>query len=177
MLFRCVLLNKLGREKEVQDQLIKLRKRDITLALNDVNLMLRLKTRLILWEALGGYEDGFKQVSETIAMSLRDPGKLEAGILEQLFHLRARMSLLSGDYAGVLADEKSAIALPLKATAAGTNYNSSEYTEAQVRQSHLNTMVMQWELLEHEFPDYADYLESNDSPDPQPDRRDLRDKD
>jgi hypothetical protein len=38
-------------------------------------------------------------------------------------------------------------------------------------------MVMQWELLEQEFPDYAGYLASIGSPEPKPDRRDLRDED
>ena len=87
------------------------------------------------------------------------------------------MLILSGDYAAALADEKSAIALPLSNTGPDVSQRVRNQTEAQARQSHLNTMVMQWELLEQEFPEYAAYLESKGSPEPQPDRRDLRDVD
>ena len=92
------------------------------------------------------------------------------------------MLVLNGNFAAALADEKSAIALPLPCTTAGTMLKSLHFTEAQARQSHLNTMVMQWELLEQEFPGYADYfvenakfLEMTGSSQPQPDRRNLRD--
>jgi serine/threonine protein kinase len=177
VLFRCLLLNKLGRIDEAEQELVKLGSRQSEPVTEHGDFMQRLAARLVLWEALGGYEQGAKLASDTISTVLSDPDKWPAGTLERLYQLRARMRVLSGDYAAGLADEKSAIALPPSATKAGTMFKSQNYTEAQTRQSHLNTMVMQWELLEQEFPEYGAYLVSNGSPEPQPDRRDLRDVD
>ncbi len=177
VLFRCMLLNKLGRTDEAEQELVALSSRPTETVADHGDFMQRLSARLVLWEALGGYEQGAKLASETISMVLSNPDKWQAGTLEQLYQQRARMLILSGDFAGALADEKSAIGLPLPRTTAGTMIKNLNHTEAQARQSHLNTMVMQWELLEQEFPEYAAYLVSNGSPEPQPDRRDLRDVD
>ncbi len=177
VLFRCYLLVKLGSPDEAEQELVNLGKRPRATVTNHEEFIQRVTARLVLWEALGGYEQGANQASEAINMVWNDPDKWPVGSLERLHQLRARMLILSGDYAAVLADKKSAIALPLPRTTAGTMVNNLNYTEAQARQSHLNTMVMQWELLEQEFPDYAAYLESLGSPEPQPDRRDLRDVD
>jgi hypothetical protein len=177
VLFRCLLLNKLGRAEEAEQELVALNSRPTETVADHGDFMQRLSARLVLWEALGGYEQGAKLVSETISMVLSDPDSWEAGTLEQLYQYRARMLILFGDFAGALADEKFAIGLPLPRITAGTMIKNLNHTEAQARQSHLNTMVMHWELLEQEFPEYADYLTSIGSPEPQPDWRDLRDVD
>ncbi|MEY3895673.1 MAG: hypothetical protein RLZZ214_1192 [Verrucomicrobiota bacterium] len=177
VLFRSLLLNKLGRNDEAEQELVKLDHLATEPSADDGESMERLRTRLVLWEALGGYDEGARQATKTLSIVLGNPTGWKAGTLEQVYQMRARMLVLSGDYAAALADEKSALALPLSSTRSGTSRAVLHDTEAQARQSHLNTMVMQWELLEQEFPEYAAYLESNGSPEPQPDRRDLRDVD
>jgi serine/threonine protein kinase len=177
ILFRCLLLNKLGRTDEAEIEIIKLNNRPTDTVTDQANFMLRLAARLVLWEALGGCEQGAKLASYTITTVLSNPDNWPPGTLENLFQLRARMRVLMGDFPSALADEKAAIALPLHHTAVGATYKALNQTEAQARQSHLNTMVMQWDLLEQEFPEYGQYLVSNGSPEPQPDRRDLRDED
>lgn len=177
VLFRCLLLNKLGREDESQSELRKLATRSKGQITGGGDTIRRLRARLVLWEALGGYKEGAENVSEAISAGLGNPGASEAGSLEQLYHMRARMLVLAGDFRAALADERAAIDLPLAHTTAGTLLKTLHYTEAQALQTHLNTMVMQWELLEHEFPAYASYLADAGSPEPQPDRRDLRDED
>ncbi len=177
VLFRSLLLNKLGRNDDAEQELAKLDHLAPEPSADDGESMERLRTRLVLWEALGGYDEGARQATKTLATVLGNPTGWKAGTLEQVYQMRARMLILSGDYAAAFADEKSAIALPLPNTVSGVSQSVLKLTEAQTRQSHLNTMVMQWELLEQEFPEYAAYLESKGSPEPQPDRRDLRDVD
>ena len=177
VLFRSLLLNKLGRNDEAEQELVKLDHLATEPSADDGESMERLRTRLVLWEALGGYDEGARQATKTLSIVLDNPTGWKAGTLEQVYQMRARMLVLSGDYAAALADEKSALALPLSSTRSGASRAVLHDTEAQARQSHLNTMIMQWELLEQEFPEYAAYLESNGSPEPQPDRRDLRDVD
>ena len=177
VLFRCLLLVKMGRSEEAERPLLELAKRHPETVTDSVDFMQRLSARLDLWEALGGHAEAGKLVSDALALVLEDPGKWEAGTLEQLYQQRARTLILAGDFAAALADEKSAVGLALPLTKAGTTIKNLNHTEAQARQSHLNTTVMQWELLEQEFPDYAAYLASIRSPEPKPDRRDLRDED
>jgi hypothetical protein len=176
VLFRCLLLTKLGRSAEAEPALVELSQRPPE-AVADLDYITRLKARQDLWEALGGHAEAAKWVSEAISQVEGQSDNWPAGTLEQLFQRRARARILSGDFAGALEDEKSAVELPMSLTTAGTTAKSLNHSEAQARQSHRNTMVMQWELLEQEFPDYAAYLASNGSPEPKPDRRDLRDVD
>jgi len=177
VLFRCLLLAKLGRSAEAEAALLELNRRPVESVADPADFMQRLSARLDLWEALGCHTEAAKAVSEILALVLGDPDKWPAGTLEQLYQQRARTLILAGDFAGALADEKSAVGLPLPLTNVGTTVKALDQTEAQARQSHLNTMVMQWELLEQEFPDYAGYLTGIGSPEPKPDRRDLRDVD
>jgi hypothetical protein len=74
-----------------------------------------------------------------------------------------------GDMAGALADELAALALPPGISAGGRPESAEE-----AQQLHLNTIVMEWELLEQELPAYAEYLEANGNPEPKPDHRNLR---
>lgn len=177
VLFRCMLLTKLGRSGEAEPALLELSRRPVERVADPADFMLRLSARLDLWEALGGHAAAVKLVTETLSQVQEDAAKWPAGTLEQLYHQRARALILAGDFAGALADEQSAIGLPLPLTNVGTTAKALDQTEAQARQAHLNTMVMQWELLEQEFPDYAGYLTSIGSPEPKLDRRDLRDVD
>ncbi len=177
VLFRGLLLNKLGRNDEAEQELVKLDHLATEPSSDDGESMERLRTRLVLWEVLGGYDEGARQATRTLSTVLGNPTGWRAGTLEQVYQMRARMLILSGDYAAALADEKSAIALPLSNKGPDASQRVLNQTEAQARQSHLNSMIMQWELLEQEFPEYAAYLESNGSPEPQPERRDLRDVD
>lgn len=82
---------------------------------------------------------------------------------------RARARILQGNMAGALEDERAALALPPGSTASGRPESAEE-----AQQLHLNTIVMEWELLEQEFTAYADYLEASGSPEPKPDHRNLR---
>lgn len=177
VLFRSLILSKLGRNDPMEQELVKLDHLGPEPAADDGESMERLRTRLVLWEALGGYDEGARQATKNLSIVLGNPTGWKAGTLEQLYQMRTRMLVLSGDYAAALADEKSALALPLSSTRAGASQAALRDTEAQARQSHLNTMIMQWELSEQEFPEYAAYLESIGSPEPQSDRRDLRDVD
>lgn len=68
--------------------------------------------------------------------------------------------------AGALADEKSALALPLDPLI-------PNLSEEAARQLHRNTNVRQWGVLEQEFPAYAEYLRKHGSPEPQLDTRHL----
>jgi hypothetical protein len=81
----------------------------------------------------------------------------------ELYHQRARCRILSGNHAGALADERAALELPPE----GPTNNPT--LKKQTYQRHLNTIVKDWELLEQEFPTYADYLAANGYPDPMPD--------
>lgn len=182
VLFRCLLLKKSGRDDEAEQELVTLGHRDAETPTDQGDFMPRLQARLVLWEALGGYGKGTELASGILSTVLAHPAEWQAGTLERLYQLRARVLVLAGDFAAALADERSAIALPLACTTAGSMRESLNFTEAQARQSHLNTMVMEWELLDQEFPGYADYLEENakfwemtGSAPPKPDRRDLRD--
>jgi hypothetical protein len=85
---------------------------------------------------------------------------------------RARARILQSDMAGALADERGALALP-----PGIAANGRPETAEEAQQLHLNTIVMEWELLEQEFPKYADYLEANGWPEPKPDKRNLKAQD
>ncbi len=86
-----------------------------------------------------------------------------------LYRDRARARILQGDMAGALADERTALELP-----PGIVPGGSAETAEEARQIHLNTIVMEWELLEQELPAYADYLKANNWPEPKPDHRNLK---
>lgn len=127
-------------------------------------------------EALGLHEESETLVTGSIDSRLSDPARsgLKArrqDILDTvlLYRDRARTRILQGNMAGALADERTALALPT-----GISESSRPESDDEAQQLHLNTIVMEWELLEQEFPDYAAYLTANGSPEPQPDRRNLK---
>jgi hypothetical protein len=97
------------------------------------------------------------------------PPRGDVHAVVMLYRDRARARILQGDMAGALADELAALDLP-----PGTGSAGSAESAEQARQIHLNTIVMEWELLEQEFTAYGDYLEANGSPEPKPDHRNLR---
>jgi hypothetical protein len=88
-----------------------------------------------------------------------------------LYNQRARFRIILDNFKGALADEREALNLPPQ------KYMSSRLSEKQSYQTHLNTIVSKWEMLEQEFPAYADYLEANGWPEPKPDHGDYQSED
>lgn len=179
LLFQALLFKQLERSDEMQDALKIFRK------LNDDGLSTfgsgsaNLRMRLTLLEALDLHQEAHDIVSMTIEKSraqVTQNGQQAARedvLSVMLFYRdRARVRILMGDMAGALADEHAALELP-----SGTVPGGSPETPQEARQVYLNTVVMEWELLEHEFPAYADYLQKNGSPEPKPDHRNQKAKD
>lgn len=176
ILFRAVLFKQLNRESEEQAALKHFRqltsdhgnapKSDN----NDLGML------LTLLEALDQHREAEAHASAAIEaaraeLSRDGPQARREDVcaVMMLYRDRARTRILQGDMAGALADEEAALKLP-----SGMNPGGSVETAEEAQQIHLNTIVMEWELLEQEFPAYADYLEANGSPEPKPVHRDLR---
>jgi hypothetical protein len=176
ILFRALLFKKLKRDREMKGELSKFASTNITSVTPKPALLARLNARLLLLEGLSCFEQGEALVSEVLAIVLSRPEEWQEGTAEKLYHQRARMRVLAGNFAGALADEKLALALPLKYTMAGQSQKFHGDSDAQARQCQINTIVIQWELLEQEFQQYADYLEAEGSPEPLPDLRKLKDE-
>lgn len=133
-----------------------------------------LSMRLDFLEALGRHSEAESFVTSAIESAIAGLNGSSEDSMDavDLYNHRARVRILKGDYAGALADERAAVAL------SPTKYSEElQISDAEARQLHLNTIVMQWELLEQEFPAYADYLEANGWPEPKPDRRNLKAED
>jgi serine/threonine protein kinase len=127
-------------------------------------------------EALGLHKEAEALVTSAIAAAHADPARTGSQARRQeiddtvlLYRDRARTRILQGNMAGALADEREALALP-----PGINAGAGSEHPEEARQLHLNTIVMEWELLEQEFPEYDAYLAANGSPEPQPDHRNLK---
>ena len=176
-LFRAYLLKRLDRAHDAEIELNRANVQPGTVNTPDGLRLHQVEERLILWEALGCYREAREFLSQTIPPVVESiPDKHSAleswNDAQRLYNLRARMQILDGDYAGALADENAALALPpMRFDVPGVHV-----TPAQVQQTQLNTVVMNWELLEQEFPAYGDYLEANGSPEPKPDLRNLDDE-
>lgn len=177
ILFRALLFKKLGREEEMQREISKVSGKGVKSTALKTTPPAKLNARMLLWEALGCYEEGETLASEVIKSVTAHPAEWKVGTAEDFYQKRARMRVLAGDFAGALADENSALALPLQYSQASLSQKTLGETDAQARQSKLNTVVFQWELLEQEFPQYADYLAARGSPEPLPDLRNLKDDD
>jgi len=134
------------------------------------DLFRELKIRLTLLEGLGQPDHAEKLVTEALSLA-SGSAKPDNNELVSLFNLRARFRILSGNHAGALADELKARDLPPQQNP------ELLQSEAEAYQYHLNTIVMQWEMLEQEFPAYASHLEANGWPEPKPDHRNHRAED
>lgn len=123
-----------------------------------------LAVRLTLLEGLGEYGQAEALATEALALA-GDSAAFDTTQLVGLYNLRARFRILLGNHAGALADELEALDLP------PTQYPGISQSDAETYQIHLNSIVMQWELLEQELPAYASHLEANGWPEPKPDHR------
>ena len=130
--------------------------------------MAELNAELTLLESLGWFSAGENLVSAIIKIV---PDTMKTSDMVTLYNQRARFRILGENHAGALADERAALALP------PMQYPGVRRSETEAGQIHLNTIVMQWELLEQEFPAYDFYLEGNGSPEPKPDHRKYRTED
>jgi hypothetical protein len=127
-------------------------------------------------EALGQHKEAEGFVTRALAAAHADLVQTGPNARRQeihdtvlLYRDRARTRILQGNMAGALADEREALALP-----PGTSGSGRPESAEEAQQLHLNTIVMEWELLEQEFPEYNAYLAANGSPEPKPDHRNLR---
>jgi serine/threonine protein kinase len=161
-LVRALVLKHLNRSNEMESLLKKIETPPKGGNLFDHNL------ELILLESLGKYSHAEKLVSTVIKVM---PKKATTSDKINLYNLRARYQILTGNYAGALADENAALDLPPEGIPNRPRSKQENY------QGHLNTIVMQWELLEQEFPAYAAYLEANGWPEPKPDHRNYKAED
>jgi serine/threonine protein kinase len=175
-LFRALLLKRLDRTHEVDLELSRVNVEPGTVRTPDGLRLHQVTERIILWEALGHYRQAEQFLSKTIpplVESLTDSHSgMGSSVAQDLYNQRARMRILGGDFAGALADENAALALPPEPF----ELSGQQATPAQLQQSHLNTIVTSWGLLRQEFTAYADYLETNGSPEPKPDMRNLDDE-
>jgi hypothetical protein len=162
ILTRALVLKRLERMEEVEALMSRIDTSPVSGSMEE------LKIQLTLLEALEGFAQGEQVVSHVIAAV---PAATPTRERVTLYNLRARFRILTGNHAGALADEHTALEL-----APSDDYPPSSSRE-EVQQIHLNTIVGQWELLEQEFPDYAAYLEQNGWPEPQPDHNDYDAKD
>ena len=179
LLFKALLYKQLGAENDMQAALRDLakfsREEPSAAAAGDTALAMRL----LLLEALELHSEAQEHATEAIEAAR--PTLIRAGSqarredvlsVVKLYNVRARARILQGDMAGALADERAALELP-----PGFYESLSAETAKESLQVHLNTIVMEWELLEQEFPAYADYLEANGWPEPKPDKRNLKAQD
>lgn len=179
VLFKALLYKQLSQESDMQAALKdfgKLPREEASAAGAGKN---NLSMRLTLLEALGLHAE--TQSQATAAIEADRPTLLRIGsqarredvlTVVTLYRDRARARILQGDMAGALDDERDALELPPGIVAGG-----SAETAQEAQQIHHNTIVMEWELLEQEFPAYADYLEANGWPEPKPDKRNLKAQD
>ena len=176
LLFKALLYKQLRAESDMQDVLRDLAKlpREEPSAAAAGNTALAM--RLTLLEALELH--GETQSCATEAIEAARAPLLRSGLqarrgdvlsVVKLYNVRARARILQGDMAGALADERAALELP-----PGFYESLSAETAEESLQVHLNTIVMEWERLEQEFPAYAEYLETNGNPEPKPDHRNLK---
>lgn len=161
-LVRALVLKHLNRSKEMENLLKKIETPPKGGNLFDLNL------ELILLESLGQFSHAEKLVSTVIKVM---PKKANTSDKINLYNLRARYRILTGNYAGALADENAALDLPPEEFA---NRNISKQENYQ---EHLNSIVREWEILEQEFPQYAAYLEANGWPEPKPDHHNYKAED
>jgi len=179
LLFKALLYKQLGADQNMQAVLLDLaklaREEPSAAAAGDTALAMRF----ILLEALELHSEAQEHATEAIEAAR--PTLIRAGSqarrgdvlsVVKLYKVRARARILQGDMAGALADERAALELP-----PGFYEGLSAETSEESLQGHLNTIVMEWELLEQEFPAYADYLEANGWPEPKPDLRNLKAQD
>jgi serine/threonine protein kinase len=179
LLFKALLYKQLGADQNMQAVLLDLAK----LAREEPRAAAAgytaLAMRFILLEALELHSEAQEHATEAIEAAR--PTLIRAGSqarrgdvlsVVKLYKVRARARILQGDMAGALADERAALELP-----PGFYEGLSAETSEESLQGHLNTIVMEWELLEQEFPAYADYLEANGWPEPKPDLRNLKAQD
>lgn len=172
-LFRALLLKNLDRLPEMETEITRAPVQPGTMAVDDGRELHQVVERVVLWEALDRFGDAEKFLTTTLADVLAEPDEYSPGTAESLFHLRARMKILAGDYAGALEDERSALKLPVKHSRVYPGKEVGNSTAAEVEQARLNSIVADWEWLEQEFPGYDSYLGANGSPEPQPDFRRL----
>jgi hypothetical protein len=170
-LFKALLFMQLDRDSDMQAALKEFRRLPNVRAESAT-----LSMSLTLLEALELPGEAEKLASAAIEAShaelLRDGQQAHRQDVQAVMLLhrdRARARILMGDMAGALADELAALALPPGISAGGRPESAEE-----AQQLHLNTIVMEWELLEQELPAYAEYLEANGNPEPKPDHRNLR---
>ena len=130
--------------------------------------MAELNAELILLESLEWFSSGESLVSAVLKIV---PDTVKTSDIITLYNQRARFRILGENHAGALADERAALALP------PMQYPGVRRSETEAAQIHLNTIVMQWELLEQEFPAYDSYLQASGRPEPKPDHRNHRAKD
>jgi serine/threonine protein kinase len=176
LLLKALLYKQLSRESDMQAALQDFRKlpreESSAAGMNKTGLSMRMT----LLEALNLHEEAEKYVAAAIKTARAElmqfgptPDRQNVLTVMLLYRDRARTHILQGDMAGALADEHAALELPPGIVPAG-----SPETPEEARQIHLNTIVMEWELLEQEFSAYADYLEANGWPEPKPDHRNLK---
>jgi hypothetical protein len=176
LLFKALLYKQLSRESDMQAALVDFRKlpreESSAAGMNKTGLSMRMT----LLEVLNLHEEAEEYAATAIKTARAElmkfgPKADRQGVLTVmlLYRDRARTHILQGDMASALADEHAALELPPGIVPAG-----SPETPEEARQIHLNTIVMEWELLEQEFPAYADYLEANGWPEPKPDHRNLK---
>jgi tetratricopeptide (TPR) repeat protein len=159
LLTRALVLQRLERMKEVESLMSRVDTSPESGSMED------LKIQATLMEALEWFSQGEQLLSSVMAAV---PASTPTRDLVTLYNLRARFHILRGNHAEALSDERAALQLP-----PNDDYPPS-LSKDEVQQLHLNTIVMEWELLEQEFPAYADYLEANGWPEPKPDHRNLR---
>jgi serine/threonine protein kinase len=179
VLFKALLSKQLSRESDMQAAIKDFGKLPHEESSAAVPSEISLGMRLTLLEALDLH--GETQSHATAAIEAARPTLLRSGsqarrkdvlTVVTLYRDRARARILQGDMAGALADEHAALALP-----PGDYSEPLHFSKAEIQQLHLNTIVMEWELLEQEFPAYADYLEANGWPEPKPNHRNLKAED
>jgi serine/threonine protein kinase len=158
ILLKALILKHLGRDDEMKNLL-----EDIEISIPSMSTH-QLSQEVTLLEALERFDYAEKLTSGAIQAAL---SSTDTSDKVTLYSMRARFRIILNHYEAALADEREALKLPPH------KYNDSHLSEKEEYQTHLNTIVRKWEMLEQEFPAYADYLEANGSPEPMPDHRDY----
>lgn len=176
LLFKALIYKQLNRESDMQAAITEFRQLPADSSNAPGSGSTALRMRLTFLEALNLHREAEQHASAAIETARAEIMRSGAQASRQDVHSvvllhrdRARTRIQQGNMAGALEDERAALALPTGISAGGRPESAEE-----AQQIHLNTIVMEWELLEQEFPAYADYLESNGSPEPKPDHRNLR---
>ncbi len=171
VLFKALLFKQLSRESDMQAMIEDFRKLNGNDgSAKDTGMLLTLLEALDLPGDAKSYASSAIEAARRELLSSGAQARREdAHAVVMLYRDRARARILQGDMAGALADERTALELPL-----GTVQNGNTQTVEEAHQIHLNTIIMEWELLEQEFPAYTDYLKKNGWPEPKPDHRDLK---